>query len=365
MRKLTTEEFIEKARKVHGDKYDYSLVKYKNSQTKVKIICEEHGDFLQKPNSHLNGHGCDKCARKYVSNLKVKNNEQFIKDAINIHGNKYVYFNDYVRSNIKIKILCPKHGEFLQTPNNHLNGAGCPKCSNKYNYTTTEFIELANKKHKNKYTYPDSYINNKLKIRIICPIHGVFVQKADSHLNGKGCSKCHNDKKKTLYNKPIYQFIDEANNIHNNYYTYKSDYVNTETKIQIICPNHGEFTQTPHAHLSGQGCPKCKQSKGEIKIIKWLNNIGIKYEVQKKFKDCIDKRELPFDFYLPDYNICIEFDGIQHFKIIEFFDGEEGFKNRQNKDKIKTEYCKNNNIKLIRIKYNDNINDILKRSIII
>ena len=195
-----------------------------------------------------------------------------------------------------------------------------------------------------------NYINSKTKVKIICPIHGIFEQVSFNHLNGSGCPKCQGR------NKTTKEFIKESKNIHGYKYNYSlTNYINSKTKVKIICPGHGVFEQLPYDHIQMQGCPKCKSSKGEMIIEKILQDSNIVYEFQKKFKNCKNKRMLPFDFYLPKYNLCIEYDGEQHFKPIKFFGGEKGFKQRQKNDKIKTQYCKNNNIELLRIKYDKDI----------
>ena len=142
MRKLTTEEFIEKAKAKHGDKYYYSKVDYVDSKTKVIIICKEHGEFKQKPRNHLHGQGCSEC----VGNKK-SNTEKFIKDAKKIHGDKFNYSKvEYTNNITEIIIICPKHGKFPRTPNSHLAGHGCPKCAG-LNKTTEEFINFLKENH--------------------------------------------------------------------------------------------------------------------------------------------------------------------------------------------------------------------------
>ena len=129
-KKLTTEQFIEKAKKVHGDKYDYSKVNYINKHTKVCIICPEHGEFYQSPNNHLSGNGCRKCWLKKNLTSKLSSTKKFVEKAIKIHGDKYDYSKvNYKHSLNKVIITCKKHGDFLQTPNCHLNGQGCLICS--------------------------------------------------------------------------------------------------------------------------------------------------------------------------------------------------------------------------------------------
>ena len=280
MEKLTKEKFIEKAKEVHGNKYDYSKVEYINSQTKVCIICKKHGEFWQKPNSHLLGCGCNKCAIEKKSKLATKTTDSFIERAKKLHGDKYDYSKvEYKGKDIKVCIICPKHGEFWQMPHNHLNGAGCPKCKNeyiskKYSDTTETFIEKAKKVHGDKYDYSKvNYINSQTKVCIICPEHGEFWQRPNNHLNGWGCSKCSGSEKKTTKT-----YIEQAKLVHGDKYDYSElEYINNKTKVQIICKEHGVFETYPNNHLyMGIGCPKCTIYKLEKKVMDMLDEIKIK-----------------------------------------------------------------------------------------
>jgi len=187
MKRLTTEQFIEKAKTIHGDTYDYSLVEYKNNYTKVKIICPIHDIFEQRPNSHLNGNGCPEC-----SGTKKLNTEEFIEKAKAIHGDKYDYsLVEYKNNSTKVKIICPEHGVFEQIPSSHLKGSGCSKCSGTKKLTTEQFIEKAKAIHSDKYDYSlVKYKNNYTKVKIICPVHGTFKQRSGNHLYGQGCPEC-------------------------------------------------------------------------------------------------------------------------------------------------------------------------------
>lgn len=289
---MTIENFIIKAKKVHGNKYDYSLVKYKNNKTKIKIICPIHGKFEQTPNSHLR-HKCSKCA---TDNL-LDNIHFFIKKAKKVHGNKYDYsLIEYKGSHIKIKIICPEHGIFEQMPYSHLKSKGCYKCFAKNKCDSTDdFIKKAKKIHGNKYDY--SLI----------------------------------------------------------------EYENVIKKMKIICKKHGIFKQSASYHLRGIGCPICNESKGEEKISKFLKNKKIKFEREKRFLKCRNILPLPFDFFIPKYNTCIEFDGKQHF--IQNEKWGDNLINIQKRDEIKNIYCKENNIILYRISYKDinNINEKLNK----
>jgi hypothetical protein len=153
-KKLTREEFVERACKKHHNKYDYSNIDYKDSITKIIIICKEHGSFCQRPSNHLSKSGCPKCSYK-IRNEKLKyNTDVFIKKANAIHNFMYTYDKvDYKGNNIKVIITCKVHGDFEQIPSSHLQKYGCSKCSNNYQSNTIEFIEKANKIHNFKYTY--------------------------------------------------------------------------------------------------------------------------------------------------------------------------------------------------------------------
>ncbi len=301
-KKLTKEDFIEKARLVHGDKYNYSLVEYLNSKTKVKIICEKHNIFEQIPYAHLKGFGCAKCGSEAMGNKRKLNNTTFIEKSKIVHGNKYDYsLVVYENDKTKINIICKKHGVFKQSAGGHLQGIGCQKCG----------------------------IENSIKIR-------------------------------SSNNK---DFIKNAKIVHGNKYDYSLvDYINSKVKIKIICIKHGVFLQTPYEHLAGRGCPACKESNGESIIRQILLDNNINFISQKKFNDCVGIRnKLPFDFYIIDKNILIEFNGRQHYKAIDLFGGDIGYKKLNKTDQLKKEYCELNNIKLLVITYKkiNNIKEIL------
>ena len=192
MKRLTTEQFIEKAKLVHGDRYNYTLVEYKNTATKVKIICSVHGIFEQRPNDHLNGKGCPECSKEASAKKRQKATEQFIEKAKKIHCDKYDYsLVNYQGNKIKVKIICPVHGIFEQKPNDHLNGKGCKFCAGNTIKATEQFIKEAKRIHGDKYNYNIAkYVNDRTKLKIICPVHGEFEQSPNNHLSGKGCRFC-------------------------------------------------------------------------------------------------------------------------------------------------------------------------------
>ena len=312
---MTKDEFVRRSKEVHDNYYSYDNIKYIDGKTKVNITCPIHGDFPQRPNSHLSGRGCDKCARE----SRKSNTEEFTKDAqsMKAHQNddgtpKYTYDNVvYNGSFVEVMITCPIHGDFPQEPSSHLRGHGCDRCyKDSLRSNTEEFTKDAQsmKAHQNddgtpKYTYDNVvYIASDKKVNITCPIHS---------------------------------------------------------------PLHGDFPQTPRSHLQGVGCPWCKESKGEKRVKQILYEKSINYTPFKKYVDCISYKsknglnkqckKLEFDFYLPENNTLVEYDGEYHFKQQKNVSLEE-YINGVFNDREKNQYAKAKNIKLIRIGYLDKEN---------
>lgn len=285
--------------------------------------------------------------------------DKFLDKVKKIHNNTYDYsLVEYTGLKNKITIICKIHGQFNQTPNNHLyKKNGCPICGGTEKLTKENFINKANIKHKYKYDYRlVDYKNFYTKVNIICKSHGVFKQTPGNHMTGHGCSVCVGLKKLTTQ-----EFIDRSNEIHNHKYDYSMVIYNgINKKIKILCTSHGIFEQTPNNHINHvNGCPTCNASKGELLIESYLQKNNIPYVKGYKFDDCKNIKKLPFDFYLPKHNTCVEYDGKQHHQPIEFFGGTVEFESIKKRDNIKNNYCENNNIKLIRIPYN-NIKELNK-----
>lgn len=195
--KRTCEDFIQKAQAVHGNKYLYDKVEYLGNKVKVCITCPEHGDFWQVPNSHLRGVGCPACGRIKANQAETHTKEEFIRRAKLTHGDSYDYsLVDYINSQTKVKIMCPKHGAFWQTPAMHVNGRSCPICGRvsarkAKTRPADEFIARAKALHGDKFDYSQvDYVNSRTKVTIVCPIHGAFLQAPHKHLAGQGCRKC-------------------------------------------------------------------------------------------------------------------------------------------------------------------------------
>mgnify|MGYP003304497035 CR=1 FL=1 len=182
--------------------------------------------------------------------------------------------------------------------------------------------------------------------------------KPYSILQGNHCPKCSTRRKS--HEQYVRELLLENPNIE-----VLGEYTNANTNILHRCTICGhEWMVKPNHLLHGLGCPSCKETSGEQQVKQWLIANDVKYEYQKCFSDCKNVRMLPFDFYLPDYNCCIEYDGAQHFRIVDLWGGEEYFSKRQHNDKIKNRYCEENNMRLIRIRYDEDVHDVLDSTLL-
>lgn len=296
---------------------------------------------------------------------KLISNEEFIKKASLIHNNFFNYDKtNYVNSRTHIIISCPIHGDFKARPDCHLGGGKCKKCSNeKKSFTNEEFLQKLKNKFGDLYNLSKvNYINSECNVELICQIHGSFIRNAGKLLHSNGCQKCNKEKADNNQRKSIDKLLIDFKKTHGDRYDYSlvdGTYINTYTPVEIICKIHGIFKQIPRDHIHGNNCPKCNESKGEQFIENFLITNNIIFEKQKIFNECKYKQHLKFDFYIPIYNICIEYDGKQHYHLNEYFGGEKEFKKIKDRDNIKNNYCKENNIILYRIRYDSNIlNDL-------
>lgn len=341
MMKLTKDEVIDRIKNIHGDKYGgVDDINYINIGTKIKLICPIHKDFYITPKSIFNGCGCRKCSQIANANKTKYDIDAFIKKAREIHGDKYDYSQStYVNGITKLKIVCPIHGVFEQTPSKHLSGQGCPKCGHNSFMTTETLIEEARKIHDGKYDYSKTeYIDYNTKVCIICPEHGEFWQYPYQHIDRKnGCPKCGNIATASKLSKTREDFIKDAIKVHGDKYTFKDTiYKNSTTRIKVNCRKHGMFEILPSNLLQGYGCPKCRCtcSKEENEVANFIGELNVEFEKIK----LENGQEL--DIYIPDKKIAFEFDGLYwHCEL--------------KKDKYyhlkKTYYCKEQGIQLIHI----------------
>jgi hypothetical protein len=305
--------FLEKAKEVHGDKYDYSKVEYVDSKTKVCIICPEHGEFWQEPAAHLRGYNCPKCANVKRGDTFRDNLGNFIKKAVKVHGAKYDYSKvEYINAYTKVCIICPEHGEFYMQPQNHLLGQGCPKCVGR-GLNTDEIVKKFKEVHGNKYDYSKvEYKKMHDKVCIICPEHGEFWQTPSKHLLGQDCPKCAKILMGEKNNIGGNEFIKRSIEKWGDLYDYsKVEYDKIDKKVEIICKKHGSFFQRPYDHLHGHGCPVCGklESKGEIELYNMICELIGKENVIHNDRKTLNGKEI--DILIPNYNIGIEFNGLR------------------------------------------------------
>ena len=312
--------FILEANTKHKYKFNYSKVMYVNSETPITIICPIHKEFETSPYQHLNSDtGCQKCSGCYRRTLK-----DFIEEAIKIHGDAYDYSKAiYINTHTNVIIYCKKHNlEYNQTPSMHLNGSRCKLCayecgSEKRRYTTLEFINMAKEVH--PYNLDDyssvEYKDMSTNINMICKIHGTYTQRPMDHVRGHRCSKCGKDKLSLQYRLPLEEFIKRSNEVHKNFYNYsKVIYVNTDTKVDIICPKHGIFQQTPHNHMNGSTCRKCTMNGCSKVQLAWLNFLSneLHLYIQHASNDGeykIKNSKCKADGYCKSINTIFEFHG--------------------------------------------------------
>jgi hypothetical protein len=274
MKKKTQEQFIKESIEVHSKKYDYSKVEYINNKVKVTIICPTHGEFKQSPTHHLKGQGCKSCSVIETHNKQRLTNTNFIKKAKKVHGNKYDYsLTEHVRLGDKVTIICPIHGEFEQTSGNHLSGKGCKYCGGTSKMDTKLFIEKAKKVHGDKFDYSKViYFDSRTKVVITCPIHGDFEQTPNNHLSkSNGCYKCLNTcydtesfttKAKMIHNnKYDYTKVDFKNS-------------RTKVIITCPIHGDFEQIPTSHINGYGCYKCGNNLSKNEINILEYIKGLG-------------------------------------------------------------------------------------------
>lgn len=366
---MDTEQFIKKAKLIHGNKYDYSLVEYVNNKTKIKIICNTCKDsYLQSPAEHLSGKGI-RCSCNTLTE------KRFLKEAKEKHCKKYNFDNiKYINSNTKIKFTCNECNNIIErTPADVLRTVNlCKVCGIPHKRKTTEqFIKKAKEKFGDKFDYSlVEYVNKDTPIKIICnECKQIMIQTPNNHLACKyGCTNvmCKNAPP-TGIKYTTETFIEVAKEKFGNDFDYSFvEYKGTWTPIKIKCNKCKQIREVlPNTFLMRGGCLHNKESFGEKIIRIVLEKRNIEHKQQYIFKDCRDINPLPFDFYIPSKNLLIEFQGKQHYEPRELFGGVKGMILTQKHDQIKREYCLNNGIKEIEIPYWElrNIEKILNNNL--
>lgn len=321
MKKVTIEEYINRATLKHAGIYSYNLWTEKiHSHAKVPIVCSKHGVFYQRLSTHLDGGGCNQCSIERRAAEQIKTPEQHIKEFRKVHGNQYRYQPKTIIHTLKkIPIECEKHGIFYQQPSIHKRGSGCPKCAkqsqkDKVRLTSVQAIERARKVHGDRYDYKNvltQYTAMNCPVDITCKEHGIFTTTMGNHISCKThCPKCSSIKGNAKKRTPISTRIERMKEAHGGRYEYPNliDDTNVHDKIKIICPVHGEFKQQMQVHLQGWGCSKCSvaTSKGEDALFESIKHVD--NNLHRNDRITIAPKEL--DLISLDHKIAIEYCGI-------------------------------------------------------
>lgn len=292
---------------------------------------------------------------------KKKTHEEYVAEVAIINPNIDV-IGKYVNAKTKVLHRCKIDGcEWDTTPDIILHGHGCPICAGNKKYIHEEYVEKVANVNSN-IEVVDKYIDSFTNILHRCKIDGYeWEARPSSILYGSGCPKCAKINSTAHTMKTHESYVEELK-IKNPFVLANEEYINAKTKIEHICLKcEYKWTALPFKILEGQGCPKCKDSKGEKNVSYWLDANNIMYIRQKTFDDCRDKNVLRFDFYLPNYNVLIEYQGKQHYVPVDHFGGKESFCEVVKRDKIKEEYCKKNNIPLFTIPYYADVHEELNK----
>lgn len=367
----TTAEFVEQASRLHGDKYDYSLVSYFNSVTKVVIVCSIHGPFRQAPDTHLRGSGCPRCGWEKPRRPRARETTAgFVASAVAKHPDANYDYSlvEYVNKTTPVTIVCPVHGPFQQKPYVHLSRSkggdqycGCPLCgraahAKKRLLAPDDVIRQATAVHDGRYDYSRAtYRGMAYRMTILCPDHGAFQQSASNHLAGQGCRQCQIDNGKLT----AANFLARAAGVYDQVYSYPSldAFVTATDRVRVQCPDHGVFDVNSRTHLEGRSaCPGCTQSgsRYERRIQRYLEAAGIEYSTQWTHPTLRYRNRLRYDFMLPAQGTLIEFDGAFHFKPIQMpgqsaQDARRAYQASMRRDRIKNEWAAANGWSLLRL----------------
>lgn len=364
--RMTTDQFIERARERYGDRFAYDRCAYKNMKTHVCITCPEHGDVMVHPESFLVKvrHGCPKCGMRHAKKPPQYTTESLIAKYRAIWGEEFDYSEVvYEAWEEKVKIRHRECGRVMwQVPGSHFRH-GCLPCSAKRRgalmrlKSKRRFLQRARAIHGQKYEYDvDRFSSMKAHIEVKCLKHKTtFCCSPNNHLHPTaptGCPACAMEERRSALSMGVSEFAAKAQAVHGDFYGYDLvEYTNNKGLVAIRCPEHGVFMQSPDSHLRKSGCPLCTGSRMERRIAQALTRWRVDHRPQHSFPDCRRLKPLPFDFAIlsPDSGVCgvIEHHGDQHFQVVEYFGGEEAFSERQENDATKSRYCHEQGIPLL------------------
>ncbi|QNI20980.1 hypothetical protein [Vibrio phage vB_pir03] len=306
-------DFIARIKAKFGDMFTFEKTVYVNNKTKVILTCKVHGDREYLPGNILRPahRGCPFCNG-------IKDREAFVKEAKEKYGDVYDYSKiDYKNISTEVTVICNKHGPFQAIPLRHLEGKRCMECFRESKRLTfDEFEKRAEEIHGKSYLFLESsWISGRHHVKAVCKKHGEFEARASSILAGTGCKKCSDEKQR----RAVEDVIEDIKKIHGDRYCFSEFvYKGNKTKVTLICPDHGRFEKTPNDILTNKGgCPTCKESKGERQIRMFLERKEISFEREYR----IEGFNFRWDFYLTDFDIYVEYHGIQHYKPVERFGG--------------------------------------------
>ncbi len=344
-----TKDFVKKAIIVHKNRFNYSKVKYRTTDTKVKIICKKCKNiFMQRPGSHLRGVGCVHCAGK------IPISEEMFKEILkDVHSDKIILLSKYKNKTLKVKVQCTCGNVWLTTPNHLIKRKqGCRRCSVlKKTMTNKVFKKRLKDEHNGNIIPLENYKMSRTRIKFKCLKCGKKYKSEPRNVLRNGCHSCAN-------RKDYKEFNSELKKVHFGEIIPIDKYKTHRDRI-LVKHKCGYMWKAVPSDLIGKkahGCPLCAKSWGNKKIYHFLDKNKISFETEKRFSSCKYKIPMPFDFYLTKKKILIEYDGEQHFMAIDFWGGKKGLDERILKDKIKDDWAKKNKIKLFRIKYDENIN---------
>jgi hypothetical protein len=362
--RMTLATFLKRASDKWSSKFEYKIAEFEDGlNTEIQVKCPSHGYFTTSALAHIRGRGCVACG-----DVPATNKEEFLSRANCVHGLKYNYDRSiYIDSKTKIEIVCQKHGIFNQIPSQHLSGYGCFRCGIEQSIASrkmspTTFLERAVGVWARKFDYSRTqFVDSHSPITIICPKHGPFTQIPYVHLKGHDCPACGAETRalsiSSANTMTQEEFLAKAKQIHGDKYDYSSAlYSGYHNPLSIGCRTHGIFSQKAGDHLAGSGCQKCRASRGEAAISATLDRLGLIQITQWIDHDLKVSRPLPFDHYIPDLRLVIEYDGQQHYGPVDFGGRNKErialvFKGIKQRDRLKTTWARGHGYHFIRIPY--------------